>query len=463
MSRARYRVTAGSPTQLGAVADARGVNFAVFSANATRVDICLFDEDGREESARIPLPEFTDQVWHGHVAGLKPGQLYGLRVHGPYAPAEGHRFNPNKLLIDPYAKGLTGNPEWRDEHFGYVVGSGSDDIVDERDSAPFTPKCVVPAKAPSRWKPRLRFGKKAFAPTAWADTIIYEAHVKGLTQLSEAVPAQSRGTFAALGHPSVVEYLLKLGVTTVELQPVQAFAHDRYLQEKDLRNYWGYSPLNYFAPMTDYLGPGGIDDVSEAVQQLHSAGIEVILDVVYNHTCEGNHLGPTISFRGIDNASYYKLSDDPRFYFDTTGCGNTLNIGTPRVLQLVTDSLRHWVEAYGIDDRLLRSAVDEETVSAMADHAADPSPCLAGGAVDEAATDALTQRLTALARELLPDAEADYSFFDAGGHSLLALRYARMVEDEFSVRLSLVAMARSSLRGLAAELWQAGAGRAGPP
>lgn len=349
MSRARYRVTAGSPTQLGAVADARGVNFAVFSANATRVDICLFDEDGREESARIPLPEFTDQVWHGHVAGLKPGQLYGLRVHGPYAPAEGHRFNPNKLLIDPYAKGLTGNPEWRDEHFGYVVGSGSDDIVDERDSAPFTPKCVVPAKAPSRWKPRLRFGKKAFAPTAWADTIIYEAHVKGLTQLSEAVPAQSRGTFAALGHPSVVEYLLKLGVTTVELQPVQAFAHDRYLQEKDLRNYWGYSPLNYFAPMTDYLGPGGIDDVSEAVQQLHSAGIEVILDVVYNHTCEGNHLGPTISFRGIDNASYYKLSDDPRFYFDTTGCGNTLNIGTPRVLQLVTDSLRHWVEAYGID------------------------------------------------------------------------------------------------------------------
>jgi glycogen operon protein len=323
------------------------VNFALFSANATRVEVCLFEPDGLQETARIPLPEFTDEVWHGHIAGVKPGQLYGYRVHGPYSPDEGHRFNSHKLLIDPYARELRGDLVWDDAHFGYVVGS-DDNVMDERDSAPFTPKCVVAQKAPFRWKPRLPFAKQ-FRNTPWSETIIYEAHVKGFTKLHPDIPEPVRGTFAGLAHPKAIDRLVSLGITAIELMPVQAFFDDRYLVEKGLKNYWGYSTLNYFAPAPHYLSNGGTDEIRTAIDALHAAGIEVILDVVYNHTCEGNHLGPTISFRGIDNASYYKLADEPRFYFDTTGCGNTLNIGNSRVLEMVTSSLRFWVENYGVD------------------------------------------------------------------------------------------------------------------
>jgi isoamylase len=347
LSRSRYRVQAGSPAVLGANADSRGVNFALYSANATRVELCLFGPDGQQETARISLPEYTDEVWHGYIPGLKPGQLYGYRVHGPYSPEEGHRFNPHKLLIDPYARELRGDVQWNDAHFGYPIG-GDDIVMDERDSAAFTPKCVVGPRPRLRWKPRLPFSKR-FKPHGWDQTIIYEAHVKGLTKLHPEIPENIRGTFAALGHPKAIDYLVSLGITAVELLPVQSFFDDRYLVEKDLKNYWGYSTLCYFAPASHYLSGSDPDEIRVAVDALHSAGIEVILDVVYNHTCEGNHLGPTISFRGIDNASYYKLADDPRFYYDTTGCGNTLNVGNPRVLELVTSSLRYWVEQYGID------------------------------------------------------------------------------------------------------------------
>jgi glycogen operon protein len=332
---------------LGATADSRGVNFALFSANATRVEVCLFESDGIQEIARIPLAEFTDEVWHGYVPGLKPGQVYGYRVHGPYSPAEGHRFNPHKLLIDPYARELRGTLNWNDAHFAYVVG-GDDNLMDERDSAPFTPKAVVAPRASFRWKPRLPFSKR-FKPWPWADTIIYEAHVKGFTKLHLDIPEDQRGTFAALANPKAIEHLTKLGITAIELMPVQAFFDDRYLVEKGLKNYWGYSTLGYFAPAPHYLAGSDTDEVRTAIEALHAAGIEVIIDVVYNHTCEGNHLGPTLSFRGIDNASYYKLADDPRFYFDTTGCGNTLNLGNSRVLEMVTSSLRFWVERYGVD------------------------------------------------------------------------------------------------------------------
>lgn len=347
MSRSRYRVQTGSPAVLGANADSRGVNFALYSANASRVELCLFAPDGQQETARIPMPEFTDEVWHGYIPGLKPGQLYGYRVHGPYSPTEGHRFNPHKLLVDPYARELRGDVQWNDAHFGYVVG-GDDIVMDERDSAAFTPKCVVGPRPRTRWKPSLPFSKR-FKPRGWDQTIIYEAHVKGFTKLHPDIPEDIRGTFAALGHPRAIDYLVSLGITAVELLPVQCFFDDRYLVEKNLKNYWGYSTLCYFAPAPRYLSSGDSDEIRVAVEALHAAGIEVILDVVYNHTCEGNHLGPTISFRGIDNASYYKLADDPRFYYDTTGCGNTLNLGNPRVLELATSSLRYWVEQYAID------------------------------------------------------------------------------------------------------------------
>ena len=350
MSRSRIRIQQGSPQTLGATADARGVNFAIFSANATKVELCLFEADGQHETARVPLPEYSDEIWHGYVPGLKPGQLYGYRVHGPYAPADGHRFNPHKLLIDPYAKRLAGDLTWDDAHFAYVIGDDeTSDRMNEEDSAAFTPKAVVTGKASSRWKPRLPLPKKKVLPRDWAETVVYEAHVKGMTQLHPDIPDRIRGTFAGLAHTKTVDHLVGLGVTAIELMPVQAFYDDRYLVEKGLKNYWGYSTLGFFAPAPHYLSEGDPDEIRRTIDQLHDAGIEVILDVVYNHTCEGNHLGPTLSFRGIDNASYYKLTDDPRFYFDTTGCGNTLNLGNPRVLQLVTGSLRHWTEHYGVD------------------------------------------------------------------------------------------------------------------
>jgi isoamylase len=350
MSRARFRVTEGSPLALGPAADAEGVNFALYAPNATRVELCLFEADGKREMARIALPEFTDEVWHGYVHGLTPGQLYGYRVHGPYAPGEGHRFNPHKLLIDPYARLLRGDVQWNPADFAYVT-SGDEDAdlsFNDADSAPFMPKCVVTDGAAAR-KSLFPSRRRDWKPPAWIDTVVYEAHVKGMTQLHPRVQHRQRGTFAALSSPHVIDHLVKLGVTSLELMPVHAFCDDNYLVEKGLRNYWGYSTLSYFAPENRYLGSGELSEIRTTVNRLHEAGIEVILDVVYNHTAEGNHLGPTLSFRGIDNAAYYKLADDPRFYFDTTGCGNTLNVGNPRVLQLVTDSLRYWVQEFGID------------------------------------------------------------------------------------------------------------------
>jgi isoamylase len=337
------RLGSGRPWPLGASFDGHGVNFALFSSHATRVELCLFDAEGRE-TKRLTLPDYTDEAWHGYVSGLRPGQLYGYRVHGPYAPREGHRFNPHKLLLDPYARSYAGALEWNDALFGYQLGAkrAADLTLDERDSAPFMPKSVVTGatEGPKRARP----------DTPWDRTVIYEAHVKGLTALNQNVPQRLRGTFAGLAHPATIEHLTKLGITAIELLPIQAFIDDRRLVEYGLSNYWGYNSVGYFAPAARYLAPGaGIEAFRDMVDALHGAGIEVLLDVVYNHTAEGNELGPTLSFRGIDNASYYRLGPDPRHYIDTTGCGNALNIGHPRVLQLVMDSLRYWVESCGVD------------------------------------------------------------------------------------------------------------------
>ncbi len=338
------RLGPGAPWSLGASFDGRGVNFALFSANATRVELCLFDEAHDRETMRLTLPEYTNEVWHGYVSGLEPGQLYGYRVHGPYDPRAGHRFNPHKLLLDPYARLHKGQLRWDDALFGYQIGSkrAADLAVDERDSAPYMPKCVVVGESAGL--------KRARPNVPWHRTVIYEAHVKGLTALHPEVPEPLRGTFGGIGNPAMIEHLVKLGVTAIELLPVHAFIDDRHLVEQGLSNYWGYNSVGFFAAAQRYLSQGsGVEEFKEMVDALHNAGIEVLLDVVYNHTAEGNELGPTLSFRGIDNASYYKLDEDPRRYYDATGCGNTLNIGHPRVLQLVMDSLRYWVEACGVD------------------------------------------------------------------------------------------------------------------
>ena len=334
----------GSDFPLGARWDGSGVNFALFSAHATKVELCLFDRSGRREIARIPLPEYTHEVWHGYFPRIRPGQLYGYRVHGPYEPEAGHRFNPNKLLLDPYALALHGDLRWHDAVFGYRVGSNRGDLsFDRRDSAFVMPKCVVVDPAHS-------WGDDRRPNNSWMRTIVYEAHVKGMTQRHPDVPPRLRGTFEGLADPSVVEHLSKLGVTAVELLPVQAFFDDRYLVEKGLKNYWGYNTLGFFAPAPRYLTDrGDIHELKTMVRRLHEAGIEVIMDVVYNHTAEGNQMGPTLSFRGIDNASYYVLGDDPRYTFDTTGTGNSLNLKNGRVLQMVMDSLRYWVEDCHVD------------------------------------------------------------------------------------------------------------------
>jgi glycogen operon protein len=338
------RIDDGSPLPLGATWDGKGVNFALFSAHATAVDLCLFDPSGRREVQRIRLPRRTDQIWHVYVQGVRPGQLYGYRVDGPYEPMRGHRFNPRKLLIDPYARQLSGRSRWHDALYGYRLGTGRADLTrDPRDSAPMMPKCVVE-------DPSHNWGDDRPPRHRWSDTLIYEAHVKGLTELHPDIEQPVRGTYAALGHPAIVEHLVGLGVTAVELLPIHAFVDDRFLVEKGLRNYWGYSTLNFFAPEPRYYGEEGVLGLKAAVRTLHDAGIEVLLDVVYNHTCEGNHLGPTLSFRGIDNAVYYKAPlDNPRLAWDSTGTGNTLDLSHPRVLQMVLDSLRHWVENYHVD------------------------------------------------------------------------------------------------------------------
>ncbi len=339
-----YKVHPGSSFPLGATWDGSGTNFALFSANAEKVELCLFDSNGRREIKRIPLPEYTHEIWHGYLPEVRPGQLYGYRVHGPYDPQNGHRFNANKLVLDPYARALHGEIRWHDALFGYRVGSSRGDLsFDRRDSAFVMPKCVV-------IDPAVTWGADFSPQTPWSDTIVYEAHVKGMTALHTDLPTQLRGTFGGLADPRAIEHLVRLGVTAVELMPIQSFFDDRYLTEKGLTNYWGYNTVGFFSPATRYLSHrSDIHEFKLMVRRLHEAGIEVILDVVYNHTAEGNQMGPTLSFRGIDNASYYILADDPRYYFDTTGCGNTVRLGHQRVLQMVMDSLRYWVEECHVD------------------------------------------------------------------------------------------------------------------
>ena len=338
------RLSAGMPYPLGATWDGRGTNFALFSANAQKVDLCLFERQGRREVERIALPERTEDVWHGYLNDVSPGQLYGYRVHGPYEPERGLRFNAHKLLVDPYAKRLAGRLIWNDANFAYRTGSSRADLsFDRRDNARGMPKCVVIDDA-FTWNDQ----KRPHVP--WEDTIIYEAHVKGLTQLRGDVPPAWRGNFKGLASPAIIEHLKRLGVTAIELLPVHAFVDERHLVTMGLSNYWGYNTLCYFAPEPRYMPEGSLDGFRSLVSRLHDAGIEIILDVVYNHTAEGNHMGPTLSFRGIDNTSYYwLLPDEPRYYQDFTGCGNALNLTHPRVLQMIMDSLRYWVEAGHVD------------------------------------------------------------------------------------------------------------------
>ncbi|HRY25092.1 MAG TPA: glycogen debranching protein GlgX [Geminicoccaceae bacterium] len=343
MSENEYRVWPGLPYPLGATWDGSGTNFTLFSAHAEKVELCLFDDDGKRELARVALPEFTHEIWHGYLPDVRPGQLYGYRVHGPYDPAAGHRFNHHKLLLDPYAKAAHGTIEWDDAVYGYTIGHPKADLsFDTRDSAPFMPKCMV-------IDPAFTWGRDRLTQRPWHETIIYEMHVKGFTMRHPEVAEELRGTFGGLSSAPVVEYLRDLGVTAVELLPVHAFANDRHLIERGLNNYWGYNTLGFFTPHPAYLGKGGIGEVKTFVHVMHDAGIEVILDVVYNHTAEGNHLGPTLSFRGIDNRSYYYLTEDPRYYNDFTGTGNALELRHPYVLRMVTDSLRYWVEEMRVD------------------------------------------------------------------------------------------------------------------
>ncbi|OGB98457.1 MAG: glycogen debranching enzyme GlgX [candidate division NC10 bacterium RIFCSPLOWO2_12_FULL_66_18] len=338
----------GNPYPLGATWDGSGVNFALFSENATGVALCLIDgPDGNEEVARIRMTEQTDQVWHTYLAEARPGQRYGYRVEGPHDPANGHRFNPAKLLLDPYAKAVDGTIRWNDALFGYQVGHPDADLSrDERDSAANIPKCVV-------IDPAFTWGDDRPPRVPWNETIIYEVHVKGLTARHPDVPKGLRGTYAGLASPAVIDYLCSLGITAVELLPVHQFVADKHLVEQGLTNYWGYNSIGFLAPDVRFSSAGALgQQVSEfktMVKTFHQAGIEVILDVVYNHTGEGNHLGPTLCFRGIDNASYYRLAEDRRYYMDYTGCGNTLNMTHPRTLQLIMDSLRYWVLEMHVD------------------------------------------------------------------------------------------------------------------
>ncbi|PUZ12352.1 glycogen debranching protein GlgX, partial [Cronobacter sakazakii] len=340
-----FEITAGCSYPLGANYDGEGVNFAIFSAHAERVELCLYDPSGKNEIARLTLPEYTHEVWHGYVPGLQPGALYGYRVHGPYDPENGHRFNPNKLLVDPYARDLVGNIEWNEAHFAYdLLHEDKDLTFDERDSAPYMPKCRVIDPNEFDWQDQNR-------PTiAWPHAVVYETHVKGFTQLNPAVPPELRGTYDGMGHKATVDYIKSLGITSVELLPVHWFPDDQHLLDKGLKNFWGYNSLGFFAPASRYFGPRGIQGFRDMVRAYHDAGIEVILDVVYNHTAEGNELGPTLSFKGIDNFSYYRtLPDQHRYYINDTGTGNTVNTSHPRVLQMVMDSLRYWAESMHID------------------------------------------------------------------------------------------------------------------
>jgi len=338
------RLEPGLPYPLGAKWDGLGANFAVFSANATRIQLCIFDGSGRKELYRYDLPERSEDIWHGYLPDAMPGLVYGFRAHGPYEPHNGHRFNPHKLLLDPYAKGILGAVKWTDAVFGYRVQSPRADLsFDRRDSAPAMVKATVVHDA-FDWSEDRR------PNVPWCDTVIYEAHVRGLTKLLEDVRSPERGTFAALCHPFVIDHLKRLGITAIELMPVHAYLQDRDLLQKKLANYWGYNTLSYFAVEPRYLSTGNANEVRKAIRKLHAAGLEVILDVVYNHTCEGSELGPTLSWRGFDNASYYRLAEnDRRYSVNDTGTGNTLNLSHPRVLQMTMDSLRYWAQSFHID------------------------------------------------------------------------------------------------------------------
>ncbi|WP_304067929.1 glycogen debranching protein GlgX [Pedobacter glucosidilyticus] len=342
------KVYPGKPYPLGATWDGKGVNFTLYADHATGVDLCLFNTTKDEtESVKIRIKERTHQIWHCYVPDLKPGQLYGFRVYGPYEPANGHRFNPHKLLIDPYAKAIAGTLQWHNALFAYQVGHEDEDFsFSEEDSAPYIPKAVV-IDSYFDWEddtsPNIPMHK----------SIIYETHVKGFTMQHPDIPEEIKGTYRALAHPATIAYLKDLGITAVELMPVHHFVSDKYLQDQGLNNYWGYSTIGFFAPDVRYSSSGvlgeQVREFKEMVKALHKAGIEVILDVVYNHTAEGNHLGPTLSFKGIDNCSYYRLTEDPRFYMDYTGTGNTLNARLPNVLRLIMDSLRYWITEMHVD------------------------------------------------------------------------------------------------------------------
>jgi glycogen operon protein len=335
----------GESHPLGASFDGTGTNFSVFSEVAERVELCLFDDDGVE--TRVDLPERTALCWHGYAPNVRPGQRYGFRVHGPYDPGRGLRCNPAKLLLDPYAKAIEGSVLWNRTIFPYALGDPDLDLApDSADSAPYVPKSIV-------INPWFVWDDDRRLRIPWHETAIYEVHVKGFTQCHPAIPPELRGTYAGLATPEAIQHFQDLGVTAIELLPVHQFLHDHVLVERGLRNYWGYNSIGYLAPHNEYSSAGQrgeqVQEFKRMVKTLHAAGIEVILDVVYNHTAEGNHLGPTLSFRGIDNAAYYRLADEPRFYRDYTGTGNSLNMRHPHVLQLIMDSLRYWVLEMHVD------------------------------------------------------------------------------------------------------------------
>ena len=369
----------GRPDPLGLTPEGDGANVAVFSQGASAIELCLFSDDGQRELERLTLPERTGAIWHGHVAPLEPGTLYGVRAHGPWAPERGDRFNPNKLLLDPYARGLAGgfdatSPLLVDFETvkGAVVPSGSD-------SAPAMPKCVftlLPEPVPEAERPRHR----------WSETVLYEAHVRGLTMQHPDVPEALRGTYEALAVPAIIDHLKSIGVTAIELLPVHAFVDDARLIKMGLRNYWGYNSIGFFMPETRYFGPNGAEGLRETIRTLHGAGIEVILDVVYNHTAEGDERGPTLCFRGLDNQAYYRLLQGrTRHYVNDTGCGNTVNAGHPMVIRMILDSLRFWVERYGVDG----FRFDLGTALAREDQGFDPQ----GGFLDALLQDPVLRRV----------------------------------------------------------------------
>ncbi len=330
--------------ELGAEFTGEGTHFAIFSAHAEQMELCLFSEDGKEETARLALPKREGDIWSGYIAGLKPGTIYGYRASGPYEPKAGHRFNPNKLLLDPYAKQILGEIQWDDALYGYRIGDAAEDLsFDDRDSAPFMVKGVVQ-------DPDFDWAGDAAIRRPWTETIIYEAHVRGMTMTHPGVPDGLRGTFMGMASDPIIEHLVDLGISAIELLPIQYFPDDHHLLDKGLRNYWGYQTLGFFAPQPRFLSGRAITEFKAMVKRFHAAGIEVIMDVVYNHTAEGSERGPTLSFRGLDNLSYYRLSpDDLRHSYDTTGTGNTMNVAHPMVLRMVLDSLRYWVGVMHVD------------------------------------------------------------------------------------------------------------------